>query len=35
VLDEVADRPEVREWMRLGESGFPEWLSEPDIYGIG
>jgi hypothetical protein len=33
VLDEVADRLEVREWMRLGESGFHEWLSEPDIYG--
>lgn len=23
---------EVREWMRLGESGFREWLYEPDLY---
>ncbi|MGH7408384.1 MAG: hypothetical protein ACREKF_10320, partial [Candidatus Methylomirabilales bacterium] len=30
VLAKVADRLEVREWMRLGESGFQEWLTEPD-----
>ncbi len=32
VLENVADRLEVREWMRLGESGFQEWLTEPDLY---
>ena len=32
VLARVADRLEVREWMRLGESGLREWLSEPDLY---
>ncbi len=32
VLAKVADRLEVREWMRLGESGLREWLSEPDLY---
>lgn len=32
VLTKVADRLEVREWMRLGESGLREWLNEPDLY---
>ena len=32
VLAKVADRLEAREWMRLGESGFREWLTEPDLY---
>ena len=32
VLAKVADRLEIREWMRLGESGLREWLSEPDLY---
>ncbi len=32
VLARVADRLEAQEWMRLAESGFREWLSEPDIY---
>ena len=32
VLERVADRLEVREWMRLGESGFQAWLAEPDLY---
>lgn len=32
VFAKVADRLEVREWMRLGESGLREWLSEPDLY---
>jgi hypothetical protein len=32
VLAKVADRLEVREWMRLGESGLREWLNEPDLY---
>jgi len=32
VLAQVADRIEVREWMRLGESGFREWLTEPELY---
>jgi hypothetical protein len=32
VLTRVADRLEVREWMRLGESGLREWLNEPDLY---
>jgi len=32
VLDKVADRLEVQEWMRLCESSFQEWLSEPDLY---
>lgn len=32
VLSRVADRIEVREWMRLSESGFQEWLTEPDLY---
>lgn len=32
VLSTVADRLEVREWMRLAESGFHEWLTEPDVY---
>jgi hypothetical protein len=31
VLAKVADRLEVREWMRLGESAFQEWLTEPDL----
>jgi hypothetical protein len=32
VLAKVADRIEVREWMRLSEPGFREWLNEPDLY---
>lgn len=32
VLAKVADRIEVREWVHLGESGFREWLTEPDLY---
>ena len=32
VLATVAERREVREWMRLGELGFQEWLTEPDLY---
>lgn len=32
VLAKVAGRREVREWMRLGELGFQEWLTEPDLY---
>jgi hypothetical protein len=32
VLSKVADRREVQEWMRLAESGFQEWLTEPDLY---
>jgi len=32
VLRKVADRIEVREWMRLGESVLREWLSEQDLY---
>ena len=32
VLEKVADRLEIREWMRLGESGLREWLNEPDLY---
>ena len=32
VLARVADRIEVREWMRLEESAFQEWLTEPDLY---
>ena len=32
VLQKVTERLEVREWMRLGESGLQEWLSEPDLY---
>lgn len=32
VLQKVTERLEVREWMRLGESGLREWLSEPDLY---
>ena len=32
VLRKVADRIEVREWMRLGESVLQEWLSEQDLY---
>ena len=31
VLEKVAERGEVREWMRLGEAGFHEWFSEPDL----
>jgi hypothetical protein len=34
VLAKVADRLEVREWMRLGESGLREWLNEPDLYPL-
>lgn len=30
VLERVADRLEVREWMRLAEPGFQEWLTEPE-----
>jgi len=32
VLQKVAARLEVREWMRLGESGLREWLNEQDLY---
>ena len=32
VLAKVADRLELREWMYLAESGFKEWLTEPDLY---
>ncbi len=32
VLQKVADRIEVREWMQLGESALREWLNEPDLY---
>ncbi len=32
ILAKVADRLEVREWMRLGESGLREWLNEPNLY---
>ena len=32
VLEKITGRLEVREWMRLGESGLQEWLSEPDLY---
>ena len=32
VLEKLAERVEVREWMRLGEFGFQEWLTEPDLY---
>ncbi|MBI3104658.1 MAG: hypothetical protein HYY95_03595 [Candidatus Rokubacteria bacterium] len=32
VLEKLAERVDVREWMRLGESGFQEWLTEPDLY---
>jgi len=32
VLATVAERHEVREWMRLGEFAFQEWLTEPDLY---
>ena len=32
VLEKVAERLEVREWMQLGESGLREWLNEPDLY---
>ena len=31
VLSKVADRREVQEWMRLAESAFQEWLTEPDL----
>ncbi len=33
VLARVADRLEAQEWMCLAESGFREWLGEPDLYG--
>ena len=32
ILAQVASRLETREWMRFAESGFREWLSEPDLY---
>ena len=32
VLAKVADRLETREWMRLAEPSFQEWLAEPDLY---
>lgn len=32
VLQKVTERLEVREWMRLGESGLREWLNEQDLY---
>jgi len=31
ILAQVASRLETREWMRFAESGFREWLSEPDL----
>jgi len=33
VLDNLSHKIEVREWMRLSEAGFEEWLAEPDLYG--
>jgi hypothetical protein len=30
VLERVAERLEVREWMGLAEPGFQEWLTEPE-----
>lgn len=30
VLERVADRLEVREWMGVAEPGFQEWLTEPE-----
>ncbi len=33
ILVKIADRLESQEWMSLGESGFREWLTEPDLYG--
>ena len=32
VLAKAAERRDVREWMRLEEFGFQEWLTEPDLY---
>ena len=32
VLAKVTDRLEIQEWMGLAESGFQEWLTEPDLY---
>ena len=32
VLAKIADRLEMKEWMRLGADAFQEWLSEPDLY---
>ena len=32
VLHRVAERLEIREWIRLGESGLRQWLNEPDLY---
>jgi len=32
VLERLADRLEVREWMCLAEPGFREWLTEPELY---
>ena len=32
VLQKVAERLEIREWMRLGESALREWLNEPNFY---
>jgi len=32
VLQKVTESLGVREWMRLGESGLREWLSEQDLY---
>ena len=32
VLEKITERLEVREWMRLGESGLREWLNEADLY---
>lgn len=32
VLQKVAERLEIREWMRLGESALQEWLNGPDLY---
>jgi hypothetical protein len=33
VLATIGGRLEVREWMRLQESAFQEWLTEPELYG--
>lgn len=32
VFQKIIERLEVREWMRLGESGLREWLNEADLY---
>ena len=32
VLATIGGRLDSREWMRLQESAFQEWLTEPDLY---